>query len=229
MHDLKETTVYEDAGGNSGALFARNELFGFSPSTLTSGTGPSSGGMIDIGVVYQSDTPLRHSFLEWNFDPVAISTGSGVTAVGGAIYVMKITAQSGGTINNIVTTVGSLTTPSLTSGQNFAAIYTNTGTRIGVTNDQTSAWSTAGLKTMALTLPVTIQAGRDYFIAIVSNGSVLPSFVASAGGSTTSANSNLANTVQRFSTNGTGTSIPASLNLASNSGTGAKAYWVALS
>lgn len=229
LHDMTETTVYEDAGGNSGALFARNDTFGFNPIAISSGSGPSAGGAVDIARVYLSDTPQQHGFAEWNFDPIAISSGNGTAAVAGTIYLLKCTSRTGGTISNIVTTVGSATTPVLTSGQNFAGIYDSKGVRLAVTADQTTAWATAGVKTMALTSSVTIQAGQDYYIAFVANGSTLPSFVSSAGGSTTSANSNLANAVQRFTTNGSGTSLPANLTLTSNSGVGARAYWAALS
>lgn len=228
MHDMTETVVYEDGGNNTNALFARNEIFGFTPTVSVTGT-PSEGGMVDVGTLYQPDTPAQHGFLEWNFDPIAISSGNGSAASSGVIYVLKVTARTGGTVSNIVTTVGGGTTSSLTAGQNFAGIYDSSGVRIAVTGDQTTAWSTGGVKTMALQGQVVLQAGRDYFVAFVANGSTLPSFVASAGGSTTSANSNLANVVQRFSTNGTGTSLPASIALNSNSGVGAKAYWVALS
>lgn len=229
LHDLTETTVYEDAGGNTGALFARNDIFGFVPVVANSGTGPSVGGMVDIVGLYQSDSPLQHGLLEWNFDPVAISTGNGSSAVSGVIYVMKLTSRMGGAVNNIATTVGGGTTPVLTSGQNFAGIYDDKGALLAATADQTTAWATAGTKIMQLTSAVTLQAGRDYFVALVSNGSTLPSFVASAGASTTTANINLSNATKRFSANGSGTSLPGTLNLSNNSGTGAKAYWVALS
>lgn len=229
LHDLTETTVYDDGGNNTGALFARNDIFGFTPVAVVSATIPSTGGMVDVSTIYQPDTPLQHGFVEWNFDPMAISTGSGSAAVSGTIYLMKITSCAGGVIKNIVATIGSGTTPALTSGQNYAGIYSNSGTQLAVTTDQTTDWSTTGLKIMALTSEVTIQAGQDYFVALVSNGSTLPSFVASAGASTTTANANLANAAKRFSTNGSGTSLPSSVDLSSNSGVGAKAYWVALS
>lgn len=229
LHDLAETTVYDDGGGNTGALFARNDIFGFTPTAVVSAAAPSTGGMIDISTIYQPDAPLQHGFVEWNFDPTAISSGSGSAAVSGTIYIIKITACTGGIIKNVVTTVGSGTTPALTSAQNYAGVYNNSGAQLATTADQTTAWATTGLKIMALTSEITIQAGQDYFVALVSNGSTLPSFVASAGASTTTANANLANASKRFSVNGSGTSLPTTIDLSSNSGFGAKAYWIALS
>lgn len=231
LHDMSETTVYEDAGNNTGALFAGNDMFGFEPVTSNSGTGPSSGGMVDIGRVYQPDSPARHGFVEWNFDPICITTGSGsgATAVNGVVHLMKISAQKGGTVNNIIMNVGSATAASLTVGQNFAGIYDDMGTRLAMTGDQTTAWQSPGLATMNLVSPVTLQAGRDYFVAVVANGTTLPSFVAGAGSSVTTPNANLVNAARRFAANGSGTTLPGALTLGSNSGTNARPYWVALS
>ena len=232
MHDLGDTTVYEDAGGNGGTLFARNDIYGFAPFYRTSGTGPSGSGVVDIYPVYQSNHPLRHGLIEWNFDPtMASATGGGQATVSGSIYLMKISAQTGGTVTNIMVTVGTTLGSGFTPSQNFAGLYDDTGARIGLTADQSSAWATAGVKVMALTAATTIQAGRDYFVAILANATTPPSFVtAAANNSTTTLNANLANAAQRFSVNGTSaTSLPGSVALSSNSSSGTRSFWTALS
>lgn len=234
FHDLTgDGTVYEDQGGNTGALVRGNELYGYTPSWRTSGTGPSTGGIVDVYQPYIPDTPTRHGWVEWTYDPIATGTGTGQATTTGTLYLLKVPARAGGTVSNIVATVGS-TAPAgtLTTGQNLAAIFDDTGTRIAVTGDQTTAWATSGLKAMALTASVTLQAGRDYYIGILSNSSASTAavFIRSAGGTTTSPNGGQGNAQQRFSTNGTGlTAMPSSVTLSSNSGTGAQPYWAALS
>lgn len=233
MHDLAEPTVYDDAGGNTGALFAHNETYGFTASAAVSGTGPSTGGLVDIGLPYTADTPARHSYLEWNYDPIATGSGTGQAATTGTIYLLKITAQVGGVVSNIIMTVGT-TAPAgaLTSGQNSVGIYDSSGTRIAVTADQATAWGSSGLKTMPLMSPVNLQGGQHYYIGLLSNSAAGTAavFVRSNSGTTTTPNANLSNIAQRFSVNGTGqTALPSSVTLSSSSGSGAQPFWVALS
>lgn len=235
MHDMTDPVMYDDGGGNTNALFSQNDTYGFTPTAVTSGTGPSSGGVVDIMKRYQTDSPARHGYVEWNFDPISITNSSGAQMTSGTVHLTKVSAQTGGTVSTITTIIGS-GTASLTSGQNFAGIYDSGGTRLGVTGDLTATWSIAAgspqMATMTLTSSVTLQAGRDYFVAFLANGSAgttTPFLSVGAGNTVTPSNSGLANAARRFATNGTGTSLPASLTLTSSSGTNAKAYWVALS
>lgn len=181
---------------------------------------------------YQSDHPSRHGLREWNFDPINTSaTAAGQVATAGQPLLMKLFAQTGGTVNNILAVLGTAGTL-LTTNQNFAGLYDDTGARIGVTADQTSIWmGTTGTKTMALASPATVQIGRDYFVAILSNGSTGASFLPAATNTLTATpNVNLGNAALRFAVNGTGqTSLPTSLTLANNTATGSRPFWVGLS
>ncbi|MGW0578754.1 right-handed parallel beta-helix repeat-containing protein [Streptomyces sp. NPDC002920] len=234
LHDLTgDGTVYEDQGGNTGALVRGNDLHGYTASWRTSGTGPSTGGIVDVYQPYIPDTPARHGWAEWAYDPIVTGAGTGQATTTGTLYLLKVPARTGGTVSNIIATIGS-TAPAgtLTTAQNLAAIFDDTGARIAITGDQTTAWATSGLKTMALTASVTLQAGRDYYIGILSVGSsgTAAVFIRSAGGVTTTPNGGQANAAQRFSVNGTSlTAIPSSLTLSSSSGSGAQPYWAALS
>ncbi|MBL8159552.1 right-handed parallel beta-helix repeat-containing protein [Candidatus Saccharibacteria bacterium] len=229
MHDLTETNVFEDAGGNDNALFVRNEIYGFTPITSVSGTGPSTGGVTDIHPAYQPDVPARHGFVEWNYDPAMAGSGSGATGnVSGTLYLMKISSQTGGTVSNILATVGTAGS-GLTAGQNFAALYDDAGNLLQRTNDQAANWAATGLMSMPLQSPVTLRAGRDYFVGLLANGTTVPLFVATgAGGGVTTPNSGLAASRRRFATNTTTglTAMPASITLTNS---GARTYWVALS
>jgi hypothetical protein len=69
--DLTETTVLEDAGGNTGLLFRGNEVYGYTPIVATSGTGPSTGMLIQ-------------------FDPTSPVTGTDATVLGSGRGVLPI-------------------------------------------------------------------------------------------------------------------------------------------
>lgn len=224
MHDMTETTVFEDAGGNTGALFRDNDVFGFTPIVSTTGSGPSAGLVALLDTPYISDIPARHGFAEWNFDPTMSPGGSAL--VSGTKYVIRLTAQTNTTISSIVVGVTSAGS-GLTSGQNLAALFDSTGALLGsVTADQSAVWNSTGVKAMSIG-SVQLRAGADYYVEIVSNATTPPTLLR---GSTnpSSANAGQSNALQRFSTNGTGTSIGSTVTLSSNSGTGALILWVAL-
>lgn len=234
LHDLTEGTVYEDAGGNTGALVSRNEMYGFTAKLAVSGTGPSTGGSVDIGQPYAADTPARHGLLDWNFDPIMSGSASGQAATTGVGYVVKFTPQTSGPLSNVIMTVGS-TAPAgaLTTGQNFVAVFDSAGAQIAITGDQTTAWATSGVKTMALAAAPVVQAGKDYYAFLLSNSAAGTSavFVRNNAGAVTTPNVGFASAASyRFATNGSGlTAVPTTLNLASNSGTGAQPWWMAFS
>ncbi len=228
MHDLTDTTIYEDAGGNTNILFNDNEIFGFVPITRTSGTGPSTGGTILYATPYFVDTPALHNYVEWNFDPVAINSSSTVT-VAGTIYMLKISTQTGGTINNVILYQGS-NASGITTG--LVGIYNSSGTRLGVSADQSSTWvsGTPVVRSVGLTGPVTLIAGQYYYVAVLSAGGTTQPGFARANTTTGPLNAGQSNATQRFATNSTGqTTLPSSLTLSSNSGTSPIIFWVGLS
>jgi hypothetical protein len=233
-HDQTETAAFEDAGGNTGLLVRDNDFYGFAPTIVVSGTGPSTGGVVDLGRPYTPDTPAQHGWLEWNYDPVATGSATGQAATTGTLYLCKVTPRAGGPVSNVILATGSGSlSGTLTSGQNLIALFDSTGTRIATTSDQSSNWAvSSGVKTMAFTSPVALQAGRDYYVAILSNASTSNSalFVRTNSGTVGTANGALSSAAYRFAVNGTGlTAIPTTLTLSSNSGTNAQPWWVALS
>lgn len=176
---------------------------------------------------YIFDAPSRHSLIEWNFDPCS-ATGTNQVLTSGTIYLAKITPQVGGTISNIglaVTVAGG----TLTSGQNLAAIYDSSGNRIALTSDQTTAWGTTGFKSCALTASVSLTAGADYYVAVLSVGTT-PITLARGPASLFAPNAGLSNAALRFALNGTSqTSLPSTRTLSSNTSTNALGFWCALS
>jgi hypothetical protein len=115
------------------------------------------------------------------FDPDhATST---FTLGGGFIYLAQLKAPHTITIANLliaVTTQGA----TLTSGQSLAGIYDSDGALWVQTADQSTAWTSTGVKVMALSA----QAGKSltlpggpgvfYWAAVISNGTTKPTFAA---------------------------------------------------
>jgi hypothetical protein len=176
---------------------------------------------------YALFSPQDHNLLTWTMDP-AIPTG-GTILTAGVLYLARIKLPEDSTVTNLiacVTTGGS----SLTSSQNFGALYTSTGTLVAITADQSVAWTGAGAKTMALASgPYALTAGT-YYAALLANGTTPPTFLRGHGTSTSTLNIGLtATTGARSLTSGTGqTTPPASVTLGSAS-LDFKAWWLALS
>lgn len=167
-----------------------------------------------------------HNLITWTMDPALTQAGTILTA--GVLYLARIKLPEDSTVTNIiasVTTGGS----TLTAGQNFAALYTSTGTRIAITADQAASWTGAGAKTMALAGgPYALTAGT-YYAALLANGTTPPTFLRGHGVSTSTLNIGLTSTAGRSLTSGAAqTSPPASVTLGSAS-LDFKAWWFALS
>lgn len=228
LHDLAETVVYEDNGGNTGALFRDNDVFGFTPTLVTSGTGPSTGGVVDIAGRYLADTPNGHGLLEWNYPPDDTGSGSGQIMTAGTVYLMKLSCRSGLPFSNVVMQLAA-SGSGVTAG--YIAVFDSAGTRLAVSADLSATFNaTAGTKVMPLGSAVTPIAGRDLYIAVLSVGGTPPTWIRSGATGVGAPNVGLLNTAYRYAVNGTGqTTMPTSLTLTSNTGTGAFTYWIGLS
>lgn len=174
------------------------------------------------GVFLASDT----SFLAWNYDPAFMSTGQVLTT--GVVYLVRINVRSPMTVTNVIlflSTAGA----SLTANESFAGLYNSSGTLIGATADQSTAWTSgsAVMKTMALAGgPYALTTGY-YWVGIVSNGGTQPTFGRWASFALTSSNAGLAAAGYRWATNGTGTSL-ANITPSANSSY-QQQLWAALS
>ncbi|MFE7029440.1 hypothetical protein ACFU9Y_03955 [Streptomyces sp. NPDC057621] len=171
--------------------------------------------------------PADQGLLAWSFDP---SFAANVSApVGGSVYLVKVFLRQAATISKVVLMTVSAGS-GLTANQSYAGLYTASGTRVGVTASQSSAWTTANnTLSMALTSPYSASAGA-YYVAFVSNGSVRPGFVCgtSLGATRTAGNANLSAGGYRYCIAATGqTSLPTSLTIASAT-PDANSYWVGL-
>jgi hypothetical protein len=170
-------------------------------------------------------TPQAYGYKAWTYDPVHIYNGGTVSS--GFLYVAAIYIPFATTITNVLLHIGVIDA-ALVSGRNFAALYQN-GNRLGATTDQTTAWGTTGIKTMALAGgPVSVNAGLAYVGWFANNGSATTTLqfgrALSPSGVTAVYNSPL--TRYAYANSGLTTATPATLSgfTAVNS-----AFWAAVS
>ena len=154
------------------------------------------------------------------------TTGTAPTA-NGLIFVVKLYASSPLLITNLhlyVTTASA----TLTSGQNFAAIYNSSKNLLGTTADQSTAWVSTGLKTMAISGgPVTVPAGV-FYIAFFTNATTRPAFLRTTSTVAVILNGILSATNAAFASANSGrtTSMPATLGAFTAVSAG---YWTGVS
>lgn len=118
--------------------------------------------------------PADHGLLAWNYDPI-FQTGS-TALTSGTMTTAKIRIASQMTVGKIVLHVNTAGS-TLTSGQSFAALYNDAGTvKIGQTADQSAAWASTGVKSMALTGGPFVLSAGIYAISWWSVGTTPPQF-----------------------------------------------------
>lgn len=175
-------------------------------------------------------TPEELSYKHWNYDPHWMTTTSALST--GVIQLVRTKVRKTIKVTNILAYINQAGT-SITAGDSFAGLYSisgGTATKIDVTADQSTPWASTGQKTMALAGGAqTITAG-DYIVAFVST------FTGTAVGfgRNSRINNNQVNngllgaSGSRYATNGTGTSLPSTFTLSSNSAN-AESIWIAFS
>ncbi len=170
-------------------------------------------------------TAQDHGYLTWSDKPTACnSTGTAPSAQ--QLQLVRLHLPVAATVTNLVLFVQSVTGVSLTSGENFAGLYTSSGTLLSATADQSTDWTTTGTKPMALVTPQACAAG-DYYLGFFVNGSTLPTFAKSVSGFSI-VNTGLMASNSRYAT-GTGsltTAMPGTYGTLSGS---SNAFWAALS
>jgi hypothetical protein len=116
----------------------------------------------------------------WAYDPATGPRNGAASQGTGKILVVKVELAAAATITNIIVDVftGGST---LTTNQNLAAVYLATGSKVtsSETADQSTAWTTTGIKTMALAGgPVTVDPGAAVWVwvALLTVGTTPPLF-----------------------------------------------------
>jgi hypothetical protein len=195
------------------------------PGLLTA-TVASSAQALNLSAPYgHNPSPQDQGLRAWSYDPV-LQVASTVPT-GGVLYLIKIPVHTAAPIASIlveVVTAGS----GLTAGQNFAGLYSPSGTLIAKTADQGSAWTSTGLRRMALAGgPFYVSQGWVY-AAVLANGKARPAFGRATAQGASTVNAGLSVSAARYATNSAGkTSLPASIAMSSNV-LSAVAFWAAL-
>lgn len=165
--------------------------------------------------------------IAWSFDIIAAENSSPLGAQG-LLYLTRVHVPIACAVTNVLIHVSTLGA-TLTSGENFAGLWSATGTQIGITADQSTNWSTTtGIQVMALAGGAkTITAG-DYFVGFYANGTTLPTLTRgqSAGGSPGAVN--LGSSTLRFATANTGLLTTPPTTLGALTGTNFS-FWAAVS
>src|ERR1700745_1655532 len=134
---------------------------------------------IDVTQFSVGAVPSDHQLAAWTSDPAYLQ-GNILSIGGGTLQVarLKTTKRSQlinpGAVTNIIfyLTSGGIT---LTSGRNFAGLYSDAGVLLAQTADMSSTWASTGLKTMALSVQVPVTAWTWYKVAWFNNGLTAPS------------------------------------------------------
>jgi hypothetical protein len=126
--------------------------------------------------------PADHGLLAWSFDPIFVSSGAALTS--GATRVTLLHLPRPATVTNIHAVVSGAGS-GLTAGQSFAALYGVNNTLLGITADQSVAWTSTGEKVMPLTTPYVASSAGLMKVVLWSVGSSPPSFVRELGNALT--------------------------------------------
>jgi len=189
-------------------------------------------GALQVTPVVVSGTvqPQDAKYKTWNFPPEYCSN-NGAARTSGTLYFAKVMVPVPlAAVTNICLYIGTAGA-TLTAGQSLAALYSSDGqTRLGVTADQSVAWTTTGYKVMPIS-SVTVNP-PFVLVAFFSVGTTPPGFARGFSGASITGNQVIADTF-RWAV-GTGpytglTAMPATITPTANFTADTNANWVALS
>jgi hypothetical protein len=169
--------------------------------------------------------PNDHSFIAWAYDPFLCATQTVTT--GGLLYCVKIPIPVATNITNLWLGINGPGV-TLTSGQNFAGLYSSAGALLASSADQSTAWLSSGLIQMALTgAPIAVSAGYVY-VCWYSVGTTKPSFMRGNAIQAAVSNANLSAANSRWATaNGSlTTALPGTIGTMTATN---QTYWAAVS
>lgn len=195
---------------------------------LSSGTAPMVG---TSGKVTRQDhvhprydwQPTDQGVISWTYDAVMASASS-LLGTAGTVYLAKLHVPLAVSVTNLILNVGTAGAI-LTSGQCFAGLY-QSGTLLGASADQSTAWQSTGLKTMAIAGGAVSVVAGDVYVAMFANGTTLPGFTRGQASSTI--NVGLVSTNSRFGVADTGRTTTFASTLGTVSAL-AIPYWAAIS
>lgn len=112
--------------------------------------------------------PELNGVAAWNFDPINAATS--LLASSGVTYLQKVILARSTLVTGIDLRIA---VAGATVSTGYVGIYDSTGARVGVSANQTTAWTTTGDKVIPLTAPVTLPAGT-YWVAFLTQATTIP-------------------------------------------------------
>lgn len=167
-------------------------------------------------------TMADYGLVGWSADPTW-APATGAAPASGASRLVRVMVPTAATITNIVgviITAGA----TLTASQSWIGLYDTSFNRLGVSATQHTAWTTTGIKTMALTTPYAAAAG-EYYVAFVSNGTTIPQFQLVSSSSVVPGLGRTSTDLMAMSGNASITTLPSTLT----PGAVSLRYWFGLS
>lgn len=167
-----------------------------------------------------------HGLKAWSFSPTELDD-TGATMIDGDIHLVGMPIRFA---TRLSTVYAAVTTLGATIANCFAGLYSEAGVRLGVTADQAVPWTSTGLKAMALTAPVDVEADWLYAAFLMGSGStdVILACGGAAGGPTVH-NANMAAPRLRTSViAGSATALPTTIDTSALVVTNALNIWAAV-
>lgn len=164
--------------------------------------------------------PGLYGMQAWTLDPGIPFGGSGGQSIaggGGTLYLMGFYTPIPLTVTSLVCRIGTAGS-GLTAG--LLGLYNSSGSRLGLTADQSSAWASTGVKTMALTSSASVPAGIN-FAARISTGTTQPQMTGSNNADALFTNIGMSTSVFRGGFLSGQTTLPTSITLTGFSTTAA--------
>ncbi|MYZ35470.1 MULTISPECIES: hypothetical protein [unclassified Streptomyces] len=177
---------------------------------------PSWGSPLNLAVsqiAHGGFVPTDQGLLAWNYDPAQCSSSAAPTS--GQLRLIRL---PGLVSNQLITAVRlhiAVAPVTPTAGQNFVGLYDGNGTRVAVSADCTTAFTTTGEKSIPLTSAYNASLGT-YYVGILANAATPPSFSLCASMSAATANIGLTAATCRFGNGPAGqTTLPATVTMGS--------------
>lgn len=161
------------------------------------------------------NSPADQNLIAWSFEPqLGNGTPSALTA--GVILLSRVVLRTAATITNIIMNVA---VAAVGNSNTWVGLYDFTGTRQGLSADQSTPFQTTGTKTVALSSTYAAPAGNYWVAVLVGAASTLPQI---SGASSTNVPASFANVgltaaTARWATSGSGlTALPTTITPGSN-------------
>lgn len=152
--------------------------------------------------------PTDYGLQQWTFDPAIAVTAA--APVSGTIYMSGLQIRRNVTVSNIYTVTGSTTAAGVTAAQNFAGLYSPTGTRLAQVSIDSAYGATSTLQTLNIGSQ-SLTPGL-YWVGWIMNATTMPILLRATNVNTASINLNQSNATARYATAGTAqTALPASI------------------